>query len=45
MVDETDVEMAGREYGLASYLDFSTLVLEGNGAVTGVVHPRDGRIT
>ena len=41
MVDEGDLELAAREYGLASYHDFSTIVLEGDGAVTGVValHP------
>jgi uncharacterized membrane protein YcaP (DUF421 family) len=37
MVDETDLEMAAREYGLGSYHDFSAIVLEGDGAVTGVV--------
>ena len=37
MVDETDLELAAREYGLASYHDFNTIVLEGDGAVTGVV--------
>ena len=41
MVDEADLELAAREYGLASYHDFSTIVLEGDGAVTGVVHPRE----
>lgn len=39
MVDEADLEMAAREYGLASYHDFSTMVLEGDGALTGVVQP------
>jgi uncharacterized membrane protein YcaP (DUF421 family) len=39
MVDEADLELAAREYGLASYHDFSTMVLEGDGAVTGVMHP------
>jgi uncharacterized membrane protein YcaP (DUF421 family) len=40
MVDEADLELAAREYGLASYHDFSTMVLEGDGAVTGTVQPR-----
>ena len=39
MVDEADLDLAAREYGLASYHDFSTMVLEGDGAVTGVVQP------
>jgi uncharacterized membrane protein YcaP (DUF421 family) len=39
MVDEADLDLAAREYGLASYHDFSTMVLEGDGAVTGVVRP------
>ena len=39
MVDETDLDSAAREYGLASYHDFTTIVLEGDGAVTGVVGP------
>lgn len=44
MVDETDLELAAREYGLASYHDFSTIVLEGHGAVTGVVASHAKRI-
>ena len=43
MVDESDLESAAREYGLASYHDFSTIVIEGNGAVTGVVSTRTGK--
>jgi len=39
MVDETDLDSAAREYGLASYHDFTTIVLEGDGAVTGVAGP------
>jgi len=39
MVDETDLDSAAREYGLASYHDFTTIGLEGDGAVTGVVGP------
>jgi hypothetical protein len=41
MVDEADLELDAREYGLASYHDFSTIVLEGDGAVTGVVRLRE----
>lgn len=37
MVDESDLEMTAREYGLESYKDFSRIVLEGDGKVTGTV--------
>jgi uncharacterized membrane protein YcaP (DUF421 family) len=40
MVDESDLQSAAREYGLASYHDFSTIVIEGDGAVIGVVSTR-----
>jgi len=43
MVDESDLELAARKYGLASYHDFTTIVLEGDGAVTGVVSMRTGK--
>jgi len=38
------LDLAAREYGLASYHDFSTMVLEGDGAVTGVVQAHALRI-
>lgn len=43
MVDESDLDLAAREYGLPSYHDFSAIVLEGDGAVTGVVSTRMGK--
>ena len=36
MVDESDLELAAREYGLASYHDFSAIVLEGSRDLSSV---------
>lgn len=46
MIDESDLEEVAREYGLRSYREFETMVLEGNGHITGVLKapPRAGRI-
>lgn len=39
LVGEEELDKVAREYGLESYQDFSTLVLEGDGSITGVVRP------
>jgi uncharacterized membrane protein YcaP (DUF421 family) len=39
LVEEEELEKVAREYGLNSYQDFSTLVLEGDGSITGVIKP------
>ena len=44
MVDETDLDSVAREYGLASYHNFTTIVREGDGGATGVVGPHAFRM-
>jgi uncharacterized membrane protein YcaP (DUF421 family) len=39
LVEEEELEKAAREYGLDSYRDFTSLMLEGDGSITGIVKP------
>ena len=44
MVDESDLEMTAREYGLASYRDFSAMMLEGDGKLSGIIKKDAGTV-
>jgi uncharacterized membrane protein YcaP (DUF421 family) len=37
MLDESDLATAAREYGLDSYREFETIILEGDGEITGTL--------
>lgn len=41
MLDERDLETVAHEYGLSSYREFSSVILEGDGQITGILHFTD----
>ncbi len=43
MVEERDLEEIAREYGVSSYHDFSVIMLEGGGHLTGVLRSATSR--
>lgn len=46
MLDESDLDTVAREYGLSTYHEFSKVILEGDGQITGVLaSPAKGAIT
>jgi uncharacterized membrane protein YcaP (DUF421 family) len=42
LVEESDLDETAREYGLSSYRDFSSMMLEGDGHITGILHMKRG---